>query len=145
MWSQIWIFILEYWKIYIRTHLYCLQTCAQKIAISIFFFKMLEKASNMESVNSTRYIIQETSILNLNMYRNSIFQLFLTVSKSQYFSPIWIIIVLIYSKWETSRNKLKMHSVTKNCSDLSDCSSDLCNFFLITRTIFSHSRSEQFW
>ena len=35
------------------------------------------------------------------------------------FLPIWIIIVLIYYIWEISRNKLKKHSVTKNCSDLS--------------------------
>ena len=33
--------------------------------------------------------------------------------------PILILIVLIYQVWETSRNKLKKHSVTKNCSDLS--------------------------
>ena len=32
---------------------------------------------------------------------------------------IWTLIVLIYQVWETSRNKLKKHSVTKNCSDLS--------------------------
>ena len=35
------------------------------------------------------------------------------------FFPIWILIVLIYYIWETSRDKLKKHSVTKNCSDLS--------------------------
>ena len=38
---------------------------------------------------------------------------------SYIFFPIWILIVLIYQIWETSRNKSKMHSVTKNCSDLS--------------------------
>jgi hypothetical protein len=32
---------------------------------------------------------------------------------------IWILIVLIYWIWETSRNKLKKHSVNKNWSDLS--------------------------
>ena len=72
------------------------------------------------------------------------------------FFPIWILIVLIYQIWETSRNK---QSVAKNCSDLSlhvwiDCSGDLKHFafslefqkfFSITRTFFSHSRSEQFW
>ena len=41
---------------------------------------------------------------------------FLHVTKSQYFFPIWILIVLIY--W-TSRNNFKKHSVTTNCSDLS--------------------------
>ena len=35
------------------------------------------------------------------------------------FFPIWILIVLIYYIWETPRNKLKKHSVTKNCPDLS--------------------------
>ena len=35
------------------------------------------------------------------------------------FFPIWIIIVLFFDIWETSRNKLKKHFVTKNCSDLS--------------------------
>ena len=35
------------------------------------------------------------------------------------FFRIWIIIVLIYEIWDTSRNKLKKHSVTKNCSDIS--------------------------
>ena len=43
------------------------------------------------------------------------------------------LIVLIYQIWETSRNKLKKHSVTKNCSDLPlfeylNCFSDLKNF-----------------
>ena len=32
------------------------------------------------------------------------------------FFPIWINIVLIYLIWETSRNKLQKHFVTKNCS-----------------------------
>ena len=40
-------------------------------------------------------------------------------SRSQYSFLIWIIIVLICKIWETSRNKLKKHFVTKNCSDLS--------------------------
>ena len=40
-------------------------------------------------------------------------------SKSQLFVPIWILIVLKYSIWESSRNKLKNHSVARNCSDLS--------------------------
>ena len=35
------------------------------------------------------------------------------------FYPIWIIIFLIYYIWETFGNKLKKHSVTKNCFDLS--------------------------
>ena len=34
-------------------------------------------------------------------------------SKSQLFFPIWIVIVLKYSIWESSRNKLKNHSVSK--------------------------------
>ena len=50
--------------------------------------------------------------------QNFFLKLFLHVSKSQYFFPIWILIVLIYYIWETSRNKSKKHSVTKNCSDL---------------------------
>ena len=55
------------------------------------------------------------------------------------------------------QEQVKKHSVTKNCSDLTrNCSSDLKklanswhqapyfkSFFSITRTIFSHSRSEQ--
>ena len=36
-----------------------------------------------------------------------------------YFFPIGILIVQIYYIRETSRNKLKKHSVTKNCSDFS--------------------------
>ena len=86
-------------------------------------------------------------------------KLFLHVSKSQYFFPIWILIVLIYYIWETSRNKLKKHSVTKNCADLflfkhivqvinckfSAHSLEFQKLFSITRTIFSYSRSEQFW
>ena len=48
------------------------------------------------------------------------FFFFLIFLKSQYlFFWIWILIVLIYWIWEISRNKMKMHSVTKNCSDLS--------------------------
>ena len=38
--------------------------------------------------------------------------------KSQYLFPIWILIFLIYEIWESSRNKLKKHSVTKNCSEI---------------------------
>ena len=45
---------------------------------------------------------------------NWFFQLFLYISKSQLFFPIWILIVLICQIWETSRIKLKKHSVSKN-------------------------------
>ena len=52
-------------------------------------------------------------------------EIFLHVSKSQYFFSIWI--VLIYKIWETFRHKLK----TKTCSELSavwiNCSTDLKN------------------
>ena len=61
-------------------------------------------------------------------------------------------IVLFFEKLETSRNKLKKLSVTKNCSDLSLfesiallISKILKIVFSITRTMFSHSRSEQCW
>ena len=85
-------------------------------------------------------------------------KLFLHVSKSQYFFPIWILIFLIYYVWVISRNKLKKHSITKNCSDLSlfewivpvisnfllilSLQPLISKVFLITRTIFSHNRSE---
>ena len=62
--------------------------------------------------------------------------------------------------WETSRNKLKKHSVTKNCSDLSlfkwivlviskflqilIFQPWISIFFSVTKTVFSRSRSEQF-
>ena len=57
--------------------------------------------------------------------------------------------------WETSRNNLKKHSVSKKCSDLpllewivlviSKILKILgLQFSSMTRTIFSHSRSEQF-
>ena len=49
------------------------------------------------------------------------------------FFPIWILIVLMYQIWETSRNKLRKHSVPKNCSDLS-----LFEFELF-------QRSQKFW
>ena len=49
-------------------------------------------------------------------------------------------------------NKLKKHSVTKNCSELSlfeqivlVISKVFQKVFSITKTIFSHSMSEQFW
>ena len=78
------------------------------------------------------------------------------------FFPIWILIVLMYQIWETSRNKLRKHSVPKNCSDLSlfefelfqrsqkfwkfsAFSLEFQKFFSITRTICLNSeRSEQF-
>ena len=63
--------------------------------------------------------------------------------------------------WETSKNKLKKHSVNKNGSDLSlfewivlvvsktlqilSLQPQSQKFFSVTRTIFFHSRSEQFW
>ena len=39
--------------------------------------------------------------------------IFLHVSISQSFFPIWSLLVLIYYIWETSRTKLKKHSVSK--------------------------------
>ena len=54
----------------------------------------------------------------------------LYVSKSQLFFPIWIIIVLVYRIWETCRNKLKNHPVSKivltfQFNVRKKCSSDL--------------------
>ena len=43
------------------------------------------------------------------------------LNPNMYLFPIWILIVLIYQIWESSWNKLKKHSVTKNCSELSLC------------------------
>ena len=88
------------------------------------------------------------------------FELFLHVSKCQYFFPIWIPIVLIYLIWKTSRNKLKKHFVTKTFSDLVlvwiNCFSVLKHFvnywpsalnfksFARPERFFSHSMSDQF-
>ena len=88
-----------------------------------------------------------------NQVRIIISYLFLHVSKPQYFFPIWILIVIIYQIWETSRNTLKKYSVTKNCSvclnilvcTFSAFSLEFQKFFSITTTIFSHSRQEKFW
>ena len=55
------------------------------------------------------------------------------VYKSQLFFPIWII---MYAILETYRNKLKKHSVSKIV---------LVPVSVISKTFFSHSRSEQFW
>ena len=49
---------------------------------------------------------------------NLFFWFFLHVSKSQYYLQIWIKIVPIDQIWAIFRNKLKKHSVAKNCSDL---------------------------
>ena len=46
-------------------------------------------------------------------------RLFLSNFSYYLFFRFWILIVSIYWIWETSRNKLKKHSVTKNCSNLS--------------------------
>ena len=48
-----------------------------------------------------------------------VFFLFLHSLNSNNFFPTWILIVLTYYIRETSRNKLKKHSVTKGCSELS--------------------------
>ena len=65
------------------------------------------------------------------------------------FFSIWILIVLIYNTWETSRNKLKKHSFTLKIVPTFHCLNKLFQWsqkvFSITRTIFAHSRSEQFW
>ena len=63
--------------------------------------------------------------------------------------------------WETSRNKLKRHSVSKidltfhfsnelfqwskKCCRFFTFSLECQKFFSITKTFFSHRRSEQFW
>ena len=60
-----------------------------------------------------------TGVRNKNLIHKKTSLIFLHVFKSQYFFLFFIIIVLIYQICETSRNKLKKHSVTKNCSDLS--------------------------
>ena len=84
--------------------------------------------------------------------------------KSQYFFPIWILIVIIYWIWETSRNNLKSILLPKivltfqrftvwiNCSsDLKTfaysrpSASNFKSFFLITWKFYSHSKAEQFW
>ena len=78
-----------------------------------------------------------------------------------FFFQIWILIVVVYEIWEDSRKKLEKHPVTKNCSYVSLFEwivlviSKCCKFsafrlkylkfFSITKTIFSHSRSEQLW
>ena len=84
---------------------------------------------------------------------NLFFWLFLHASKSQSFFPIWIIIVLIFYIWETSRNKLKSILLPNYSSELSLFEQIVLViwyflqiiFFSFTRTFFSHSRSQQFW
>ena len=65
-------------------------------------------------------------------------------SRRNAFQIYWPLIVLIYQMWETSRNKLNKHSVTKNCSDLFtvwiNCSSDL-KFFANFRPSASNFKS----
>ena len=62
------------------------------------------------------------------------------------FFPIWIFIVLIYQVWETSRNKLKKHSVSKNCSDLSLFEQPwISKVFLGHWNNFFSQWSEKFW
>ena len=89
-----------------------------------------------------------------------LFYLFLHVSRSQLFSPIWILIVQMHWIWETSRNKLKNNYVSKiirtfhGLNKLFHWSQNFCKLlafsfkfqkiFSITR-FFSHRRSEQFW
>ena len=55
-----------------------------------------------------------TSLSYQNIHETflSVFLLSNIFSKSQLFVPIWILIVLKYSIWESSRNKLKNHSVS---------------------------------
>ena len=69
---------------------------------------------------------------------------FLYVSQSQWFLPIWILIVLICKIYETSRNKLKKHSVTKKLfwpfTVWISCSSNL-NFFENFRPSVSNFKS----
>ena len=54
--------------------------------------------------------------MTFSLDHKKFFKSFLHVSR---FFPIWILVVLRYYNWETPRKKLKKHSVTKNCSDLS--------------------------
>ena len=67
------------------------------------------------------------------------FYLFLQISKYQLFFPIRIMIFPMYLIWETSRNKLKKHSVSKiglTFHWLKNCSRDL--------KIFTNSRPSAF-
>jgi len=64
--------------------------------------------------------LRKKNFLNHKIIKNHIFSNFscMFLNPNNFF-PIWIVIILIYYIWETSRNKLKKHSVTKNCSELS--------------------------
>ena len=102
------------------------------------------------------------SSLFMNILQSN-FSNFSLISKFQWFqlefycsNSMYITII-----WETSRNKLKKHSVSKivltfhNLNKLfywsqkiykfSDISFVFQKIFLITRSMISHSRSEQFW
>ena len=102
-----------------------------------------------------------TKILKRWFTKRNLFLTFPLGPNPNYFFPIWILIVLMYWIWETSRNKSKKYSVEKivltfhrlnklfwwsqRFCKFSAFSLEFQKFFLITRTIFSHSRSEQFW
>ena len=85
--------------------------------INIIFVQV----NNFQKVSFVPHFIKEferkfytTAVL---LYR--IFQLFLHVSKSQYFFPIRILICSNLLDIGNLQEQLKKHSVTKNCSDLS--------------------------
>ena len=78
------------------------------------------------------------------------FYLFLDVSKSQQFFPIWILIVHIYHIWETSRKSILLLKIvlTFHCLNklqILGLQPGISKVFLDFKNNFSHSRSEQFW
>ena len=79
----------------------------------------------------------------------SLFFFVLQISKSQYFHPIWIIVLLFFLDLQEQVKKVFCYqklfwlfTVWMNCSSYLK---NFAKFFSITRTIFVHSRSEQFW
>ena len=58
-----------------------------------------------------------------------------------YFAQSQILGIALYLIWETSRNKLQNHSVSKIVLVTSEI---FLKFYSITRTFFSHRKSEQF-
>ena len=88
-------------------------------------------------------------IVSSLIHRQKYFLTFPACSWIPMFFSIWILTALIYHIWETSRNKLKTHSVIKNCPVWMNCCSDLrifANSWPSASNFKSFSRSlEQFF
>ena len=93
--------------------------CVSILCVWVYAFSALLRPRRIKCIVDTNHKKGHLKKCKAAIQRNIFSNFSCMFLNANNFFPIWIIIVLIYKIWENYRNKLKKHSVTKNCSDLS--------------------------